>query len=132
MPTRETIEALIRILAAAEDLDPDLVVRQCEQESQFNPAARNKNSGAFGLFQLMPATAVDIGVNRNRWHENVFGGIKYDGRLFRAYKNDYAKMLAAYNWGPGNLDDCIDEYGTAWRDHLPTETSNYLDVILPK
>ncbi len=131
-PTRDTIETLIRILAAAEGLDVDLVLRQCQQESAFKIDAVNKKSGACGLFQLMPNTASWLQVNPRRWHENVFGGIKYDAKLLNGYSGDYAKMLAAYNWGSGNLSKCLLAHGDAWRDYLPDETKQYLDIILPK
>lgn len=130
-PTQQDIEALIRILALAEGLDPDMCIRQCKQESSFNPSAINHTSGAVGLFQLEPPTAKALGVNPNRWHENIFGGIKYDGQLFRQFGNAVA-MLSAYNWGPGHLENLIRSNPSDWELHLPPETQHYLDVILPR
>ncbi len=131
-PPRPQIEDLIRILAGAEGLDPELLIRQCAAESSFDPDAFNTKSHATGLFQLVPSTAAWLKVNPRRWHENVFGGVKYAGMLFRQFSSDYAKMLAAYNWGPGNLDKCLRDYNLGWRDHLPEETKKYLTRILPK
>lgn len=131
IPDRATIESLIRLLATAEGLDPDILVRQCEAESTFNPNAINPKTKATGLFQLMPATAAWLHVNAYRWHENVFGGVKYDGMLFRQFAGDYEKMLAAYDWGPGNLDSAIHTPAN-WQDRLPQETKDYIAKILQK
>jgi soluble lytic murein transglycosylase-like protein len=131
IPTLDQIQTLIRTLAAAEGLDPEMILRQCKQESSYNPDALNSHSGAMGLFQLEPATAKELGVQPHRWHENVFGGIKYDGQLFRQF-GTWPAMLAAYNWGPGNLHDLMRSRPDDWIDHLPPETDHYLDVILPR
>jgi hypothetical protein len=45
---------------------------------------------------------------------------------------DYSKALAAYNWGPGNVDKTLQAYGNDWRNHLPAETSNYVASIMAK
>jgi soluble lytic murein transglycosylase-like protein len=128
--TRADAETLLRLLATAEGLDPDLAVRQCQQESSFQPNAVNPSSGAIGLMQLMPATARSLGVDPRRWHENVFGGVKLDGQLFRQFGGDPAKMLAAYNWGSGNLAKLLNDFPADWRNRLPVETANYLTKIL--
>lgn len=127
-PTREQIEELITIVATAEGLDPKVCIKQCAAESGFNPIAVNQQSRAYGLFQFMPATAADQHINPMRWHENVFGGVRYLGVLVRQY-GSVDKGLAAYNWGPGNLTKCIAVHGDLWRDFLPTETRNYLTKI---
>lgn len=133
-PSKETILTLIRILAEAEGLPVHIVLRQCKQESQFDINAENKRSGAFGLFQLMKRTAIGLGVDRRKWHENVFGGIKYLSQMYRKYNSDMALALAAYNWGPGNLDNHLAECranGKNWRAALPVkETRDYLRIIL--
>lgn len=128
-PNRAQIEALIRSLAAAEELPADVLIRQCETESAFNPEAENPKTKAFGLFQFMPATAADEKINPKRWHENVFGGVRYLGKMNRMF-GSLDKALAAYNWGPGNLKKCIAAYGDGWRAQIPAETKGYLKKIL--
>ena len=59
----------------------------------------------------------------------VNGGLKYMASLKKKY-GEYPRALAAYNWGPGNLDRCLTVHGSDWRTFLPTETKNYLNKIL--
>jgi len=69
---------------------------------------------------LMPETAKDLGVNNTfDAEQNVHGGTKYLKGLLEKYSGDLDKALAAYNWGPGNVD-------RQGMDNLPTETRNYL------
>jgi len=71
-------------------------------ESSFNPYAVSK-AGAVGLMQLMPQTAIELGV-RDLFNirENIMGGAKYIAKLIKEFK-DYRKALAAYNAGPSNV-----------------------------
>lgn len=55
-PSRGDIESYARQRAQQHGLDPELIVRQIQQESGFNPRAVS-SAGARGVMQLMPATA---------------------------------------------------------------------------
>lgn len=118
------IEQQIRAEAEKQGLGKysDLLVRQAKQESGFNPYATS-SAGAGGVFQHMPATAKELGIDPYDTNQSIQGGVKYMGQLLNKYQGDQTKALAAYNWGMGN----VDRQGL---EKAPTETQNYLKNIL--
>ena len=69
-----------------------------EAESAYNPIAISPK-GAFGLGQLMPATAQDLGVDPRNISQNLDGAARYLlAQLAEFSSVDLA--LAAYNAGP--------------------------------
>jgi soluble lytic murein transglycosylase-like protein len=82
----------------------DLVRAVIQVESAFNPFARS-SEGAVGLMQLMPDTAIEMGVrNRLDPEDNIRGGVAYLRQLLNRYGNDVPLALAAYNAGPAAVD----------------------------
>lgn len=83
------------------------------------------SAGAMGLMQLMPQTYADmraqygLGPNPDNPHDNVVAGTAYLKWLRGKY--GYPQMFAAYNDGPGHLDQRLKSAGL-----LPLETRNYL------
>lgn len=124
-----TIQDQIRVSAARYGVDPNLALAVAKQESAFNQAARSP-VGAIGIFQLMPKTAAELGVNPAILAQNIDGGVRYLSQLLSRYGQDVNRALAAYNWGMGNLARAIATYGEQWMAHLPGETKNYLARIL--
>jgi len=114
---------LIRKHAAAHGLAPDLVSAVVRVESCYDRRAVSR-SGAQGLMQLMPATAIELGVNDSFDPEqNVGGGVRYLARMFRRFNNDLRLALAAYNAGPESV--------AAFRDVPPfPDTQSYVTRIL--
>lgn len=104
-------------------IDPAAVIRA---ESGGNQSAVSPK-GAAGTMQLMPATAKGLGVNPNDRLENVAGGVAMLGQLRQKYGNDQI-ALAAYNWGPGNVDRWLKEGGDPAK--LPAETRNYIATVM--
>lgn len=103
-------------------LKPSLLKAIAEAESQFNYKARSPK-GAQGIMQLMPQTAKDMGVaDPFNPVQSIEGGAKYLRSLLDRYKGDTDKALAAYNWGPGN----VDKNGVM---SLPAETRTYLGKV---
>lgn len=69
-----------------------------EAESAYNPTAVSPK-GAYGLGQLMPATARSLGVDRSDPNQNLEGAARYLLAQLSEFRNiDLA--LAAYNAGP--------------------------------
>lgn len=78
-------------------------------ESRGNPNAES-SVGARGVMQLMPATARDLGVtDAFDAEQNIAAGVEYLSRLLKKYGGSEVHALAAYNWGPGRVDDALAE-----------------------
>ena len=82
--------------------------------------------GATGLMQLMPATAAELGVNPKDKFQNVAGGVRYFDDMLAKY-GDKNIALAAYNWGPGNVDKWLKRGGN--EAELPAETRAYIKRV---
>lgn len=85
-------------------------------------------AGAQGYYQFMPDTARQYGVNPFDLRSSSEGAGHYLSDLYSQF-HDRDKALAAYNWGPGNLQRDIDQHGENWRMFLPEETKRYIDKI---
>lgn len=96
---------LIREHSREHGVRADLVRAVVQVESAFNPYARSPK-GALGLMQLMPATIRSYGV-RDPFNpaENVHAGVAYLRNLLDRYDNNEELALAAYNAGPGAVDN---------------------------
>lgn len=94
------IPQLVDVASDRHQLDADFILSVIRAESGFNPRAQSPK-GALGLMQLMPETALQLGV-RNPFEPgaNIDGGTKYLRDLLLQYHGDVAKALAAYNAGP--------------------------------
>jgi soluble lytic murein transglycosylase-like protein len=81
----------------------ELVAAIIQVESDWNPYAVSR-SGAVGLMQLMPATAIRFGV-RDRFdiEENIRGGVAYLAWLVRLFKGDLRLAVAAYFVGESQI-----------------------------
>lgn len=117
------IEGLIQQAAAKYNLDPDLFRRQLVAESNLNPSIVNPTSGAAGVAQFMPATARGLGIDPLNPTQAVPAAAQYMRQNLNSFGGDYAKALAAYNWGPGNV-------ANKGMDAAPLETRNYIAKIL--
>ena len=94
------------------------------QESRFSIGARSP-VGAFGLTQIMPGTASDLGINPEYYDSpylQVEGGARYLAAQLTTFDGNVVNALAAYNAGPGR----VFEYGG-----VPPfkETRHYIRVI---
>jgi soluble lytic murein transglycosylase-like protein len=101
----------------------DLFNRLVQQESGWNPRAKSR-AGAYGLAQLMPATARNLGVNPRDPKQNLEGGARYLAKMHRKF-GTWRLALAAYNAGP----EAVAKY-----NGIPPykETRNYVRKIMGK
>ncbi|MBM4285974.1 MAG: lytic transglycosylase domain-containing protein [Deltaproteobacteria bacterium] len=119
-PHPSTFDPFIREAAQRHQVPEELIKAVIKVESNFNPRATSPK-GAMGLMQLMPGTARDLGVSQGYDpRQNIDGGTRYLRWLLNRYRGSVPHALAAYNWGPGNL-----ERGRS----MPQETRNYLQSI---
>lgn len=86
--------------------------------------------GARYAMQVMPDTARDPGygvtpARSNDPQEYNRVGREYLEALYRKY-GDPAKMWAAYNAGPGRLEDALRRFGSNWLRAMPKETQEYV------
>lgn len=90
------------------------------QESRYNAGAVSPKN-AFGLTQLMPETALGMGVDRFNAAQNLSGGARYLRQQLDRF-GEFALALGAYNAGPGNVKN----------GRLPpfAETREYVDAVL--
>jgi hypothetical protein len=101
-------------------------------ESGYGTASRmwrlDNLSGPQGPMQVSAAAALDVGGgNRFDVDENMLLGRFYLARMFQRY-GSWSDALAAYNWGPGNVDRWIARGRNA--EQLPAETSHYIERVL--
>ncbi len=95
-------------------VDKSLVYAFIRQESKFDAAVANRSSGAVGLMQLLPSTAMNMaragGIKIDKEHlqdpaVNLRLGQKYLMKLLQdgGVQNNLFKLAVAYNAGPGKL-----------------------------
>ncbi len=129
-------------------VDPALTHAIIRQESVFNPNIESR-AGAMGLMQLMPATAkaeaARLGITHDTaWlfskpEHNVRLGQSYLNRMLDRYDGSLPLAIAAYNAGPGNVDEWLMTIGDPrqtgndleWMENIPfKETRSYVQRVL--
>lgn len=111
----------------------DSITAQSESGNRdFHPSGAPVTSpaGAMYAMQVMPATARDPGFGLKPADTRSAGdtnrlGRQYRDAMHKRYGGDPAKMWAAYNAGPGAVDEAL-RHGADWLRHLPRETQDYV------
>jgi len=127
----------------------ELALAVARQESEFNDGAVS-SAGAGGLMQLMPRTAESVANGLGVAYEprrvgrdglyNARLGTAYLARMLERYDGSYVLAAAAYNAGPGRVDDWLEANGdprsgavdpVLWIENIPfSETRNYVMRVL--
>jgi soluble lytic murein transglycosylase len=138
-----------KLSKAHQSVEPAFIHSLIRQESQFDQHALSP-AGALGLMQLMPATAQEVagkvGVShQTQWltsvpEHNIQLGSYYMARLLDRYNGEYIMAIAAYNAGPGRVDNWIKTFGDPrtgevdpmdWGELIPIyETRNYIQRVM--
>ena len=126
--------------ALADNGVPQDLIYLAVAESGFQPQVLNAKSGAGGMWQFMPTGA--YGLARNGYFDERFDPekssiayAKYMKTLYNQF-GDWYLAMAAYDWGPGNVQRAVQRTGYAdfWelyrRNSLPKETRDYVPKIL--
>jgi hypothetical protein len=116
-----------------------------QQEANYSASQAESPKGASGLMQVMPATAKDIAQSINdkafpyggsdeqikAYLKDPQNGVRYGryymDQMLRRYGGNLRVALAAYNWGPGNVDEWVQK--GADESQLPDETRKYVNKI---
>jgi len=132
-------KTLIQKVLSDEGVPQDLIYLAVA-ESGFQPQALNAKSGAGGMWQFMPTGA--YGLVRNGYFDERFDPEKSSrayAKYIKALYNqlgDWYLAMAAYDWGPGNIQRAVMRTGYAdfWelyrRNAMPAETRAYVPQIL--
>ena len=103
MPKPE-LDQLVQAASEKQGLQAELIQAVIGKESGARPCARSPK-GAQGLMQLMPATAIELGVaDPFDPKQNIDGGTRLLKQLLTKYNGDIALALGAYNAGSGRVD----------------------------
>ncbi len=122
----------------AQDMVPTLEQAVMQVESGGNPAAVSPK-GAMGTMQTMPGTLRDPGYGVAPARDGSPAEMERVGKEYlSAMMNQYGDPrlgLAAYNWGPGNVDRAMRTHGgdvDAVLANAPAETREYVPKVLAR
>lgn len=132
-------EMILRIFH--EEGVPQDLIYMAQAESGFKPQALSR-ARARGMWQFMASRGVGYGLRRTWWVDDRQDPEKATRAAARHLKDlynqfgDWYLAMAAYNSGPGNVQQAVRRTGYAdfWelykRNVLPAETKNYVPIIL--
>jgi membrane-bound lytic murein transglycosylase D len=108
-------------------------------ESALKPGALSP-MGALGPWQIMPELARDMGLivsrkvdDRKNYYKSTHAAARFLKSLFAQY-SDWLLVIAAYNCGPGRVNQAIRKAGSKdfWtiQQYLPLETRNHVKKFI--
>jgi membrane-bound lytic murein transglycosylase D len=133
-------DEMIRRVLKEEGVPQDLIYL-AQAESGFHPLALSR-AGARGMWQFMASRATGYGLERDWWvderqdpEKSTRAAAHHLKDLYNEF-GDWYLAMAAYNSGPGTVQNAVKRTGYAdyWqlykRNVLPKETKNYVPIIL--
>jgi membrane-bound lytic murein transglycosylase D len=133
-------DEMIRRVLKEEGVPQDLIYL-AQAESGFHPLALSR-AGARGMWQFMASRATGYGLERDWWvderqdpEKSTRAAAHHLKDLYNEF-GDWYLAMAAYNSGPGTVQNAVKRTGYAdyWqlykRNVLPKETRNYVPIIL--
>lgn len=107
-------------------------------ESAYNPFAYSV-AGAAGLWQLMPGTGNDLGLQQDWWYDgrrsipsSTDAALTYLSYLYQHFNGQWILAFAAYDAGENAVTRIIkrQQHSNFWTLPLPSETQAYVPRIL--
>lgn len=130
---QKDLKPIFRKAEKEHNIPEGLLERVAKQESNFREdiilGKTKSRAGATGIMQIIPKFHPEV----NPY--NTIDSIFYAGKFLHQLKNQFGTWdlaLAAYNWGPGNLQRNLNDHLFEWQAKLdwPKETKNYVKQIL--
>ena len=122
------VQAELLSAAAQYGVPTQVMLNVAQTESGGNQAAvgpmTHTGEQAVGVMQLLPSTALGLGVDWTDELDNIRGGAIYLSQMYRQF-GSWNLAVAAYNGGPGRIQNVLDGSQT-----LPPETANYVQKVL--
>lgn len=122
-------------------IPPGYFVRQINAESHFHPRAKSP-AGAMGIAQFMPGTAAGLPnpftgqgtLNPSDPSQALLAAARLMASYTQHYQGNYAKALAAYNGGSGQVTLAERQAadageGDQWMNYLSPESRQYIQTI---
>lgn len=137
-------DPIIERYTAQSKVPAALVKSMIATESSFRPNAVSKTGVHVGLMQVGPEVQQDYKIeDPTDPNQNIRGGVAFISDLMKRYSNnpDYQRLaLAAYNWGPTNVDNALAKASKTGKQadfdaisgSMPKETTNYVDEVLSR
>jgi len=108
-----------------------LLMAESAYRDDIISGVKKSSVGALGIAQFMPATAKDLGVDPLDPYAAIDAAGRYLAMIYGwTGRRSWTHAVAAYNWGAGNVNRVVSQYGPAWLSYTPTETKAYVARIL--
>lgn len=117
--SQNEVKAIIVKQSIELGIDPALGLSIAKTESNFRHNSKSPY-GAVGVFQLMPATARNMGLNPYYLSDNIRGGLMYYKMMYKMFGSTEL-ALAAYNAGP---------LAVARQKSVPSSSKSFVNSIM--